>query len=135
MNHTKKNTSGHTPLIFLIVFLIIAALNLYSEGNLDTFFLIAGIAIVLALVVLISKLIASRKASSAKGNAGAHEPRVSAGLEQSDDQKDAIRCTCSHGRQRYLDQAELFLKNGLIDKAEYSAMKEHYLTMELPDDI
>ncbi len=46
-----------------------------------------------------------------------------------------IRCTCSRGKQRYLDQAAMFYKNGLIDKAEYKFMCERYNKLDIPEDF
>ena len=46
-----------------------------------------------------------------------------------------IRCTCSRGKQRYLDQAAMFYKNGFIDKAEYKYMCERYNKLDIPEDF
>ena len=47
----------------------------------------------------------------------------------------AIRCTCSKGKQRYLDQAAMFYKNGFIDRAEYNLMCERYNKLDLPEGL
>ena len=46
-----------------------------------------------------------------------------------------IRCTCSRGKQRYLDQAAMFYKNGFIDKAEYKYMCERYNKLDIPEEF
>ena len=131
----KNSKSGIPALVIFLTALAFAALNQAEEGNTAAVFLIAAVVVVSAFVALVSKLSASKKTSHASAKAKAHEPRVSAKPDSGSDHKDALRCTCAHGRQRYLDQAELFLKNGIIDKAEYNVMKERYLRMDIPEEL
>ena len=45
-----------------------------------------------------------------------------------------MHCAHSRGREKYLEQIEGFLANGIIDKAEYKVLRERYEKLELPDD-
>ncbi|MBQ6371973.1 MAG: hypothetical protein IJJ22_02495 [Oscillospiraceae bacterium] len=48
--------------------------------------------------------------------------------------EEAINCRHSTGREKYLEQIEGYLKNGLIDRAEYNALKARYEKLDIPDD-
>ncbi len=48
--------------------------------------------------------------------------------------EEAINCRHSTGREKYLEQIEGYLKNGLIDKAEYNSLKARYERLDIPDD-
>ena len=117
-----------------IVMILFGALMFYNNGKSTAALFCVALLFLYGLAALVIRSARRGKASPAAVKAKAHEPQTSAKPDRSDDHKDALRCTCSHGRQRYLDQAELFLKNGIIDRAEYNVMRERYLKMELPDE-
>ena len=48
--------------------------------------------------------------------------------------EEAVHCAHSRGREKYLEQIEGFLANGIIDKAEYRLMKERYSRLNIEDD-
>ena len=73
-------------------------------------------------------------ADAAARRMAAHE--VNTPLHPNEDAESApIRYTCSRGKQRYLDQAAMFYKNGFIDKAEYKYMCERYNKLDIPEDF
>lgn len=47
----------------------------------------------------------------------------------------AIGCTCLHGKDKYIHQAEEFYRNGLIDKEELELLRERYEKLKLPEGI
>ena len=48
--------------------------------------------------------------------------------------EEAINCAHSTGREKYLEQIDGYLKTGLIDRAEYNALKARYERLNIPDD-
>ena len=131
----KKNKARIDPAVAFGLLFLVLLLGCGDSIDTRTARILLILLFLAGLIALIKAIVYLRKKPSASAKANTHEPRVSAKPERGDDNKDAIRCTCSQGRQRYLDQAELFLKNGIIDKAEYNVMKERYLKMELPDGL
>ena len=56
---------------------------------------------------------------------------ASGGAERAEE---AVHCHHSTGKQKYLEQLDGFLANGIIDKAEYRLMKERYSRLNIEDD-
>ena len=48
--------------------------------------------------------------------------------------EEAINCSHSTGRTKYLEQIDGFLRTGLIDRAEYNVLKARYERLNIPDD-
>ncbi|MCR5577248.1 MAG: hypothetical protein K6F56_09590, partial [Oscillospiraceae bacterium] len=48
--------------------------------------------------------------------------------------EEAVHCHHSSGREKYLEQLDSFLANGIIDKDEYKMMKERYNKLDIEDD-
>ena len=48
--------------------------------------------------------------------------------------EEAINCSHSTGRTKYLEQIDGYLKNGLIDRSEYNSLKARYEKLDIPDD-
>ena len=51
-----------------------------------------------------------------------------------DEAEEAITCAHHSGKEKYLEQVEGFYRNGLIDRAEYRALREKYEKMDIPED-
>ncbi len=49
-------------------------------------------------------------------------------------QEEAIHCAHSRGKEKYLEQLDGFLANGIIDKAEYRLMRDRYSKLQIEDD-
>ena len=47
----------------------------------------------------------------------------------------AIECTHSIGKEKYFDQLDDYLANGLIDKNEYRVLKKRYEKLDIPDNM
>ena len=48
--------------------------------------------------------------------------------------EDAIHCAHSRGKEKYLEQIDGYLKNGIIDREEYKLLKKRYESLEIPED-
>ncbi len=46
----------------------------------------------------------------------------------------AVHCAHSRGKEKYIEQLDGFLANGIIDRAEYNLMKARYSKLEIEDD-
>lgn len=131
MNKKKQQGTPWTGVVVVLLGVIMAA----AEGALP-FLVIA----VIAAVVCIVNAAAKKKPNGASGSVGAakrmsaHEMNTRANSAHGGESA-AIRCTCSKGKQRYLDQAAMFYKNGFIDRAEYNLMCERYNKLDLPEGL
>lgn len=139
----KKKGSPLGILVFLGVYLIGILFNASDSAGERTAVVIA-VAVVAVIVVVIAS--ASKKKSSAaqpvyrQPNAAAARQKATqpqrtpgrpvkvGGAEQ------PVRCDHSRGREKYLEQIEGYLKNGIIDKAEYRILYDRYSRLELPED-
>ena len=138
----KQNSKKSFPIVMIVIF--IAAIVSFLTENVPEFARFMSreldadaVAIILAGIIFVVGIIAaivaaakkSRVTTPAAVRAKEHE------LKEHAKNDAAIRCTCARGRQRYLDQADMFLKNGLIDKNEWRAMRERYMKMEIPEEL
>ena len=48
--------------------------------------------------------------------------------------EEALNCSHSTGRAKYLEQIDSFLRNGLIDRTEYNVLKARYERLNIPED-
>ena len=94
------------------------------------FFIVLIIICVINIIVLSARIRANRSAVSAASSSArsAHRPSARHVTEE------AIDCSHSTGRAKYLEQIDGYLKNGLIDKAEYNSLKARYERLDIPDD-
>ena len=115
MNKKKQQGTPWTGVVVVLLGVIMAA----AEGALP-FLVIAVIAAVICIVNAAAKRMSAHEMNSRANSVHGGESA-------------AIRCTCSKGKQRYLDQAAMFYKNGFIDRAEYNLMCERYNKLDLPE--
>ena len=69
--------------------------------------------------------------SAARPTAHTAARPASRGVERAEE---AVHCHHSTGKQKYLEQLDTFLANGIIDKAEYRLLKERYSKLDIEDD-
>ena len=132
MNKKKQQGTPWTGVVVVLLGVIMAA----AEGALP-FLVIAVIAAVVCIVNAAAKKKPDAAAADRAGAAkrmSAHEMNSRANSVHGGESA-AIRCTCSKGKQRYLDQAAMFYKNGFIDRAEYNLMCERYNKLDLPEGL
>ena len=138
----KQNSKKSFPVFIIVIF--IAAIVSFLTENVPEFarfmsreldadvvaVILAGIIFAVGIIAaIVSAVKKSRVTTPAAVRAKEHE------LKEHPNSNAAVRCTCARGRQRYLDQADMFLKNGLIDKNEWRAMRERYMKMEIPEEM
>jgi hypothetical protein len=140
--NNKNNKSTKKSMVpGLIVLAAVMIFNLVAEASGDATVMIIAIVscVVVALIVVIT-LAAVKKAAS---RAGAQErpvrPAAPAARRASvfahpGEQEEAVHCAHVRGRQKYIEQLDSYLKNGIIDKAEYRVLRERYEKLDLPDD-
>ncbi len=96
--------------------------------------------IVLIIISIIKILILSYKLGANRSTGGTARPAakvfakpvaVSAARHVTEE---AINCSHSTGKAKYLEQIDGYLKTGLIDRAEYNALKTRYERLNIPDD-
>ena len=90
---------------------------------------------VLALVAVIGLARAaalSRRIAREPDNIPADRPARAA--VRAPEREEAISCAHHTGKEKYIGQLDSYLKAGLIDKAEYRALKERYSKLDIPED-
>ena len=131
MNNRKKSD----PKSAIIVFVVIIAFAVFGAVG-DGKYIFPAVVLGVGVLIACSAAISKKKKTEDKTlkRMSEHEVRTSA-FSSHDESEEALHCTCAHGKQRYLDQAAMFYKNGLIDKDEYKAMCERYNKLELPEGL
>ena len=121
------------------------------QANVDNTVADIGYSILLCAVILFAFLVNLRstfvvavtmlavKKAAGKGNTAgtarpAHAARQAPRVPLSAEHEEAVRCAHVRGKQKYIEQLDSYLKNGIIDKAEYKVLRERYEKLELPDD-
>ena len=145
-NNNKKSGSGSgvLGLILVAVFLLSSRAEI---GEMPAAF-IALIALAVGFVVFAA--IKSAKTNASKTTAARTTARPTAArnaqnrtagrgtqraaAEKAEEAEEAVHCHHSTGKQKYLEQLDGFLANGIIDKAEYKLMKERYNRLNIEDD-
>ena len=120
----------------IVPLLVVLAIAFSAVGELDEDALIpiVGVAVFIAVIaVIVSMTVKAVKkntpASAARRTAPAR-PAVRAGRGT----EEAIHCQHKSGKQKYLDQLDSFLANGIIDRAEYRTLRERYSKLEIDED-
>ena len=141
MNKKNNKNSRKSVVPGLIVLASVMIFNLVAEASGDTEVMVIAIVscVVVALIVVIT-LAAVKKAASRAGTqerpvrAAAPAARRASVFAHPGEQEEAIHCAHVRGKQKYIEQLDSYLKNGIIDKAEYRVLRELYEKLELPDD-
>ena len=143
-NNNKKKGKGYlAPAV--ILFVLLSAIGEIGEMERPE----ALIAVLVGAVILIAILatVNAVKKHSAGGGAAARSsaPARSAARPTArtaarhasgaaERAEEAVHCHHSTGKQKYLEQLDTFLANGIIDKAEYRLLKERYSKLDIEDD-
>ena len=115
--------------------IILVALLISSNVDLGDF----PLPFLLFIVIIVGFVIFSAVKTSKKNGAGDRTPgqrsaparRSALGSEHAEQ---AVHCHHSTGKQKYLEQLDSFLANGIIDRAEYRLLKERYSKLNIEDD-
>ena len=137
-NNNKKKGKGYlAPAV--ILFALLSVIGEIGEMERPEA-LIAVLVGAVILVVILATVSAVKKHSEKSGTPVRSAARpaartaarpASGGAERAEE---AVHCHHSTGKQKYLEQLDGFLANGIIDKAEYRLMKERYSRLNIEDD-
>ena len=132
-SNNKKQTKKSGGLVPLLVVLAIA-FSAVGELDEDTLFPIIGVGVFIAVIAVIVfvtvKAVKKNTPASAARRTAPASPAVRAGRGT----EEAIHCQHKTGKQKYLDQLDSFLANGIIDRAEYRTLRERYSKLEIDED-
>ncbi|MBR1567231.1 MAG: hypothetical protein IJ649_10780 [Oscillospiraceae bacterium] len=132
----------------LIMIAIIAVIMIYAVAE-DPDAIIPAVGTMVIVTSIVVAVIASNKTKAGKTGKTKTEvelhrpfPQPTAvktkqpprAFRHADEVEEAITCAHHTGREKYLEQVEGFYKNGLIDRAEYKALREKYEKMDIPED-
>ena len=127
----KKNEFSILPIIFIIAVFIMS--NLRSTASGSAAVIIAVVAVIAVIVIIVSVLGKVKKFAGSSAQRAEQLEKLFAGKDTP--KEEAITCSCKHGRDKYLSQADEWYKNGLIEKEEYRLLRKHYQEIELPEGI
>ena len=137
-NNNKKKGKGYlAPAV--ILFALLSVIGEIGEMERPEA-LIAVLVGAVILVVILATVNVVKKHSEKSGTPVRSAARpaartaarpASGGAERAEE---AVHCHHSTGKQKYLEQLDGFLANGIIDKAEYRLMKERYSRLNIEDD-
>ncbi len=143
MQNKNKNNNPKSMLPGLVVVLAIVIYNALGRQSL--------VPVIAVLIILAAGSVIVSTVAAVKKNTGAPKPedrrlrpdhaerpvRRTAprpARRQTTAREEAIHCRHSRGKEKYLEQLDSYLKNGIIDKAEYKVLYERYSKLDLPDD-
>ena len=139
-NNKKKGSkfAAIPGLIFLVIMLVMSNVD-EPEIAIAVVAMLVVVAVVFATVSSVVKSAAAKKAPQTRPvqtrmPAFEKTPAAARRSTHRDEAEEAVHCAHSRGKEKYLEQLDSFLANGIIDKAEYKLMKERYSKLEIEDD-
>ena len=137
----RKNSDSKKSMVpGLVVLAAVLVFNVIADAADDGMTaIIAAVSVAVVGLVVAITVVAVKKAASRGGTAErpvrpAAPARPGARIPLSAEREEAIHCAHLTGREKYMEQINSFLKNGLIDRAEYNALRERYSKLNIPDD-
>ena len=130
--NNKKKSDPKSAIIVLVIVIAAAMFGAVEDGNYIAPAVVLGITLVLVFASAASKK--KKTEDRTLKRMSEHEVKTPA-FSAHGEREEALHCTCAKGKQRYLDQAAMFYRNGLIDRDEYKAMCERYNKLELPEGL
>lgn len=122
MNNKNKNTNKgfSAGIAVMVLFFIISASAELGEG-----FIVALIALAVAAAAF---WVAVKKAKEThkKEQTLEEKPRAPRKTVDTHCEYDELNCDFSHDYEKRIGQLNSFLKNGIIDRAEYNVLRERY---------
>ena len=132
-SNNKKQTKKSGGLVPLLVVLAIA-FSAVGELDEDTLSPLIGVAVFIAVIAVIVfvtvKAVKKNTPASAARRTAPARPAVRTGRGT----EEAIHCQHKSGREKYLEQLDSFLANGIIDRAEYRLLRERYSKLDIDED-
>ena len=139
-NNNKKKGKGYlAPAVILFMLLSVIGEIGEMERPEALIAVIVGAVILVVILATVSAVkkhggkteTAARRSAPARSAARPAARSTPRGAERAEE---AVHCHHSTGKQKYLEQLDSFLANGIIDKAEYRLMKERYSKLDIEDD-
>ena len=139
-NNNKKKGKGYlAPAVILFALLSVIGEIGEMERPEALIAVIVGAVILVVILATVSAVkkhggkteTAARRSAPARSAARPAARSTPRGAERAEE---AVHCHHSTGKQKYLEQLDSFLANGIIDKAEYRLMKERYSKLDIEDD-
>ena len=150
MNDRNRRESNKKSIIPAIVVLVAISIFNAAEDPEVIVPILAGLLILAAAFITIRSLkkIAQNQPTSPTAPAKKvelHRPfpapekavlhrRPASAPHRGDEAEEAIHCGHVRGKQKYIQQLDSYLKNGIIDRAEYKVLRERYEKLDIPDD-
>lgn len=148
---SNKNRKKGSPAGALLGVFVLFVMGMISEADGDfgdVIWAVAGLVIMVGVFAVIYRTVAAVKKNGGQSAASPYRPgqtgaarshvpgpafpkpafRTHTGGEE------AIHCGHSRGRQKYLEQLDSFLANGIIEKDEYRLLRERYEKLDIADD-
>lgn len=139
-NNKKKGSrfAAIPGLIFLVIMLVMSNVD-------EPEIALASIAVVVVIAVIVSTISAAKKSAAGKTapqtrpvqtrmTSFEKTPAASRRSAHRGEAEEAVHCAHSRGKEKYLEQLDGFLANGIIDKAEYKLMRDRYSRLQIEDD-
>lgn len=144
-NEKKKKLKFSLNVKYLIAVLIIGTFLYKYSSAVEIFALmivIIGYVVIIYIVVISFGILLYIKNKISEKIDSIYHPERSEKVasqrlmrEKNDQKAQAVKCTHSTGREKYIQQLDEYLANGLIDKNEYRMMKERYEKLDIPDNM
>ena len=145
MNQNNKKKGSRFAAIPGLIFLVIMLVMSNSDEPEITLASIAVVIVIAAFVVIGSTLSAAKKSAAARRapqtrpvqtrmTSFEKTPAASRRSAHRGEAEEAVHCAHSRGKEKYLEQLDGFLANGIIDKAEYKLMRDRYSRLQIEDD-
>lgn len=134
MDKRKKGKNKTTSIAVIVIIILISLITDILESR-DMNSLLPSIIIIIVSVFTAGVLIAASKARKSVSQKKPESTPVKPAVRKYTGTEEAIGCSHKRGRDKYIEQINTFLANGIIDKAEYRLLKERYENLDLPDDF
>ena len=139
-NNKKKGSkfAAIPGLIFLVIMLVMSNVD-EPEIAIAVVAMLVVVAVVFATVSSVVKSAAAKKTPQTRPvqtrmTSFEKTPAASRRSAHRGEAEEAVHCAHSRGKEKYLEQLDGFLANGIIDKAEYKLMRDRYSRLQIEDD-
>lgn len=140
MNNRKENKNQNFSSFWGILAAVILFNVIASEGVSFSALLIVAIVIIAIAALVFGLILAQKKKGEKKLGSVYHAERMkdmakSVLHAQKRSSEQAVSCSHELGKDKYIQQLDNFLSNGLIEKSEYNQLKRRYENLNVPDNM
>lgn len=140
MNNRKEKPNQNFSSFWAILAAIIVFNVIASEGGSFPVLLIVAV-VVLAIAGLVFGLILAQKKKGGKKFGSVYHAERMKDMAKSvlhaekRSREQAVGCSHERGKDKYIQQLDNFLSNGLIEKSEYMQLKRRYESLNIPENM